>query len=38
MEELSDSRAKGDHREFPQNARTLTCREDVHSGPEGKVL
>lgn len=35
-EELSNSRAKGDHRESHQDAKTLRSREDVQSGPEGK--
>lgn len=34
--ELSDSRAKCDHREFHQDTKTLRSREDVQSGSEGK--
>lgn len=34
-EELSDLRAKCDHREFGRDAKTPRSREDVQSGPEG---
>lgn len=36
VEELSNLRAKVDHREFGQDAKTSRSREDVQSGPEGK--